>query len=49
MNEYTTDGSGAGVHILIVAPDREINTPVMQMKLDIPHRMSQVPANRDPF
>ena len=40
VNEYAADGSRAGVHVLIVAPDREINTPVMQMKLDIPYRMS---------
>ena len=49
MNKYAADGSWAGIHILIVAPDREINTPVMQVKLDIPYRMSQVPANHDPF
>lgn len=49
VNEYAADGSRASVHVLIIAPNREINTPVVQMKLDIPYRMSQVPANHDPF
>ncbi len=45
MHEATADGAGAGVEILIAAPDGEVGIPVVQLQWRIADRVREVQAH----
>lgn len=47
VHKGTGDGARAGVHVLVGAPAREVNVPVVQLELDVAGGVGEVPADGD--
>lgn len=47
VNEQAGDGTGSGVAVLVRAPDRKIDVPVVQLEFNVRIRMRQIPSHDD--
>lgn len=47
VHKGTGDGARAGVHVLVGAPAREVNVPVVQLELHVAGGVGEVPADGD--
>ena len=49
VNEYCSNGTRSGVHILVVTPYRKVDVPVVELQIHIAGRVRTVPADQDAF